>query len=89
MRIATPYGAKMSRSSKFPCKPTSVTLPVDLYADARDLGIDISQLFERSLREVVNFAKHEKWVADNAEFIAEYNKRIEAEGTMLQEWNSF
>jgi antitoxin CcdA len=79
----------MSRSSKFPCKPTSVTLPVDLYADAKDLGIDISKLCERSLREVINSAKREKWVAENAEFIAEYNKRIEAEGTILQEWNSF
>ena len=79
----------MSWPSKSPCKPIRITLPVDFYADAKDLGIDISQVCEKSLREAVVSAKREKWVADNAEFIAEYNKRIEMEGPLLQKWNNF
>ena len=79
----------MHQSAKSPRKPTNITLPVDLYADAKDLGINISQVCETSLRDVVNLTKRERWAAENAEFIAEYNKRIEAEGTLLQGWNTF
>ena len=79
----------MHQSAKSPRKPTNITLPVDLYADAKDLGINISQVCETSLRDIVNLMKRERWAAENAEFIAEYNKRIEAEGTLLQEWNTF
>jgi antitoxin CcdA len=79
----------MSRSSNFPCKSIRITLPVDLYAEAKDLGIDISQVCERSLRKVVDSAKRERWREENAQFIAEYNKRIEAKGPLLKEWNTF
>jgi antitoxin CcdA len=79
----------MHQSAKSPRKPTNITLPIDLYADAKDLGINISQVCETSLRDIVNLTKRERWAAENAEFIAEYNKRIEAEGPVLQEWNAF
>jgi antitoxin CcdA len=79
----------MHQSAKSPRKPTNITLPVDLYADAKDLGINISQVCETSLRDVVNLKKRERWATENAEFIAEYNKRIEEEGPVLQEWNTF
>lgn len=78
----------MHQSSKLSRKPTNITLPHDLYADAKDLGINISQVCESSLRQVVSTAKRARWVAENAEFIAEYNDRIEAEGPILQEWNT-
>ena len=79
----------MHQSTKSPRKPTNITLPVDLCADARDLGINISQVCETSLRDMVMLKKRERWAAENAEFIADYNKRIEAEGPVLQEWNTF
>ncbi|MBI1892372.1 MAG: type II toxin-antitoxin system CcdA family antitoxin [Burkholderiales bacterium] len=70
-------------------KATNISLPVDVYTDAKALGINISQVCEESLREVVATAKQQRWTVENAEFIAEYNKRIEMEGTLLQEWRSF
>lgn len=79
----------MHQSAKSPRKPTNITLPVDLCADARDLGINISQLCEASLRDMVMLKKRERWATENAGFIADYNKRIEAEGPVLQEWNAF
>lgn len=79
----------MHQSSKIPRKPTNITLPADLYADAKELDINISQVCETSLRERVNSARREKWATENAAFIAEYNQRVEAEGTLLQEWTSF
>ncbi|MFI4939233.1 MAG: type II toxin-antitoxin system CcdA family antitoxin [Burkholderiales bacterium] len=79
----------MALTTKVARKPTNISLPVDLCTDARNLGINISQICERSLREIVSDAKQKLWAAENAEFIAEYNKRVEAEGTLLQEWNTF
>jgi antitoxin CcdA len=79
----------MHQSSKIPRKPTNITLPADLYADAKELDINISQVCETSLRERVNSARREKWAAENAAFIAEYNQRVEVEGTLLQEWAGF
>lgn len=74
----------MHQSNKIPRKLTTVTLPADLYADAKELDINISQVCETSLREKVNSARREKWVTENAAFIAEYNQRVETEGTLLQ-----
>ena len=74
----------MDQSNKIPRKRTTVTLPADLYADAQELGINIAQVCEASLKEKVNCARREKWVTENAAFIAEYNQRVETEGTLLQ-----
>jgi post-segregation antitoxin (ccd killing protein) len=41
------------------------------------------------VKESVNSMKPESWSIENAQFIAEYNARIEAEGTLLQEWITF
>lgn len=79
----------MHQSAKSPRKPTNITLPVDLHADAKGLGISISQACEASLRDIVKRAKRERRAAESAEFIAEYNERIEDEGPVLQEWNTF
>lgn len=79
----------MHQSSKIPRKPITILLPADLHADAKELGINILQVCETSLREMVNLAKREKWTTENAAFIAEYNRRVEAQGTLLQEATGF
>ena len=78
----------MHHSSKILRKRTNITLPADPCANAKDLDINIPQVCETALREAVNSARREKWAADNAAFIAEYNQRVEAEGTLLQEWSA-
>jgi len=79
----------MSENVKIARKPTNISLPVDLCIDAKELGVNISQVCEQALREVVGAAKQSVWAAENKAFIAEYNKRVEAEGTLLQDWNAF
>lgn len=79
----------MTIVAKVARKPTNISLPVALCADAKELGINISKVCEQSLREVISASKQQIWAAENAEFIAEYNHRVEAEGTLLQEWNTF
>lgn len=72
-----------------PKKATNISLPVDVYLSAKELGINISQVCEQSLRAIIQARKDLKWNEQNAAFIKEYNKMVEAEGVALQEWRTF
>jgi antitoxin CcdA len=72
-----------------PKKATNISLPMDVYLDAKALRINISQVCEQVLREVIRAQKDREWSEKNAAFIAHYNKMVEAEGVALQEWRSF
>jgi antitoxin CcdA len=79
----------MPVTSKLLKKPTNISLPPGLYADAKSLGINISQVCERSLREAVRSEQARRWNADNAEFIAAYNAAVEQEELALAQWRAF
>lgn len=72
-----------------PKKATNISLPVDVYLSAKELGINISQVCEQSLRAIIQARKDLEWSEQNAAFIKEYNKMVEAEGVALQEWRTF
>lgn len=80
----------MDRAPKPPAKKaTNITLAADVYLEAKDFGINISQVCEQSLREHIQVLKEQQWNARHAEFIASYNRAVEAEGVALQEWRAF
>lgn len=79
----------MFAAAKIVRKPTNISLPVDLSTEAKELGINISQACEKSLREIVRAEKERRWNQQNAEFISTYNESIEANGLALQEWRAF
>lgn len=79
----------MFAAAKIIRKPTNISLPVDLSADAKELGINISQACEKSLREIVRAEKERRWNQENAEFIQAYNESVEANGLALQEGRAF
>lgn len=79
----------MFAAAKIIRKPTNISLPVDLSADAKELGINISQACEKSLREIVRAEKERRWNQENAEFIQAYNESVEANGLALQEARAF
>jgi len=62
-------------------KPVNVTINSDLIRKARELKINLSQTLESSLVELVRQKEREQWVKENEDAIAEYNKRVEKEGT--------
>jgi antitoxin CcdA len=72
-----------------PRKATNITLPLDVYQDARHFGINISQVAEHGLREEIQARRERQWNQDNARFIAAYNRLVEEEGVALQEWRAF
>jgi antitoxin CcdA len=70
-------------------KATNITLSSDVLAEAKALGINISQSCDQFLRELVLNERERRWQQDNADFIAAYNQTVADEGLPLDKWRSF
>jgi len=70
-------------------KATNITLSADVLAEAKLLGINISQTCDQFLRDLVRSKREEQWQKDHADFIASYNQLIADEGLPLDKWRSF
>ncbi len=72
-----------------PKKATNLSINSDLLRQAKELHINLSQTVEEYLARVVREAKQRQWLAENADFIAAYNKRIEKDGLPLEQYRTF
>ncbi|MEI7867200.1 MAG: type II toxin-antitoxin system CcdA family antitoxin [Candidatus Methylumidiphilus sp.] len=79
----------MSSMPASPKKATNITLSADVLSEAKALGINLSQACDQYLRELVRQERERRWLEENAEFIAAYNRSVETEGLPLDEWRSF
>lgn len=79
----------MSQTAPVPKKATNITLSADVLSEAKALGINLSQACDQFLRDLVRRERERRWQEDHAEFIAAYNRTVEAEGLPLDEWRSF
>ncbi len=76
-------------SKSAPKKATNITLSLDVYNEAKALGINISQTCERLLHDAIRIERERRWAKDNADFISAYNKTVETEGLALEQWRNF
>ena len=84
------WGYSMQTTITSPLKKaTNITLSADVLADAKAFGINISQACDAFLRERVKQERERRWLSQNAEFIAEYNKTLASEGLPLDQYRSF
>ena len=70
-------------------RATNVTLPVALVAEAKALGINLSQACERGLSEQVGETRAEHWRRENAGAIATWNAWTEENGLPLARYRQF
>jgi antitoxin CcdA len=70
-------------------KPTKLTLPSDLLAEAQQLRINPSQAAESGIRAAVQAEKERLWKERNKPFIDSYNEWIEKNGVPLAELRKF
>jgi antitoxin CcdA len=70
-------------------RPTNVTLPVELVAEAKALNINVSQACESGLAHSVAEARRARWLAENREAIKAYNVMVERDGLPLDEFRQF
>jgi antitoxin CcdA len=70
-------------------RATNLSLSADTLAEAKALGINISQACDSFLHELVRAEKARRWKLENADFIDAYNQSIAKDGLPLEEWRTF
>ncbi|MBQ0821562.1 type II toxin-antitoxin system CcdA family antitoxin [Microvirga terrae] len=81
--MSKPLGAARDR------RPTNVTLPVELVAEAKALNINVSQACESGLARSVAQARQARWLADNRDAIEAYNRMVERDELPLDQFRQF
>jgi antitoxin CcdA len=65
----------------------TVNLSVDgeLLDEARRINVDLSETLERHLRDLIRATREQRWLQENAEAFAQYNRRVAEEGLLSDE----
>ena len=70
-------------------RPVNVTIDEDVLADAKRLGINLSQVLEDELRKRVTEEKTRRWQEENREAIEAHNLFIEKHGIFGEEFRNW
>jgi antitoxin CcdA len=70
-------------------RATNVTLPVELLAQARALGLNVSQACENGLKAEIARSQATRWVEENRGALASSNAYVERNGLPLSEFRRF
>jgi antitoxin CcdA len=70
-------------------RPTNVTFRLNLVAEAKQPGINVSEACEAGLSERVRQAWRLRWLEENQTAIEEYNDRVERDGLTLERFRRF
>ena len=79
----------MSTHAAAPKKTTSVSLAEPLLAQAKVLGINVSQAAEEGVAAAVARRWREQWLQENAAAIQNYNEFVEEHGMVLEKYRLF
>lgn len=79
----------MNIAAQPPRRATNVSLDYDYVAEAKALGINISQACERGLIETVKEARAARWLEENREAIESSNAYVEKHGLPLAKYRLF
>jgi antitoxin CcdA len=61
-------------------RAANLSIDATLLEEARDLGVNLSQALEETLRARVAEARGVRWLQQNQRAIAEHNDRVEKKG---------
>ena len=68
---------------------TNLSARADIVAEAKELGVNLSEVFESAVIEAVRRKRQETWLADNREAIESYNARVARDGLFGDTWRKF
>ncbi|QNN68465.1 type II toxin-antitoxin system CcdA family antitoxin [Sphingomonas lutea] len=69
--------------------PTNVSLDAALVAEARELGVNISQASSEGLEKAVKIARGEAWLEENRAALQWWNNYVEENGLPLAKYRLF
>ncbi|MEZ5743030.1 MAG: type II toxin-antitoxin system CcdA family antitoxin [Sphingomonadaceae bacterium] len=70
-------------------RSTNISLPADVVAEAKELGINLSQAAERGIVAELAEKRREKWLEENREAIESHNAWVEKNGLPLAKYRMF
>jgi antitoxin CcdA len=70
-------------------KSTNLSLDAQLVADAKAMGLNLSETAERAIAEAVREEKVRRWQEENREAIEATNRYVEEHGLPLAEYRQF
>ena len=70
-------------------KAVNLSIDAELLAEAKASGTNLSSLLETALQRELHERLQQKWRDDNREAIEAYNKFVEENGLLSDEWRSF
>lgn len=79
----------MSSYARAPKKTTSVSVAESLLAEAKALGINVSQAAEAGLAKAVSTKRAEQWIQENWDAIQSSNEYVEKHGLPLAKYRMF
>ncbi len=75
---------RTSASARRARRATNVSLDSEHLAEARELGINVSQACERGLVQTIAEARAERWLEENRDAIESYSRYVEERGLPLE-----
>jgi antitoxin CcdA len=80
----------MSRPTTFagPKRPTNVSLPAELVAEAKRLGLNVSEACQTGLAAEVKKAREAAWKEENREAIESYNAYVREHGMPMAQYRN-
>lgn len=70
-------------------KSTNLTLAASLVAEARELGVNLSQAAEAGIAAAVAHRRQERWLAENQDALESSNMFVEEHGLPLARYRNF
>jgi antitoxin CcdA len=70
-------------------RATNISLPSDVVAEAKLLGINLSQASEKGVVAEISVKRRERWLAENMDAIHERNAWVEKNGLPLAKYRLF
>lgn len=68
---------------------TNLSARADIVREAKELGLNLSEVFEAAVAEAVRRRRQERWLEENKGAIASYNARVERDGVFSDDWRKF
>jgi antitoxin CcdA len=88
MRMPT-RSLQTSQGRPPPRRRTNLTVRPEYIEEARALGINLSEAFERGLRQAIAEARCRRWLEENREALDSYNRFVELHGLPLEDLRLF
>jgi antitoxin CcdA len=68
---------------------TNLSARADLVSRAKELQLNLSDLFERALAKAIADRERELWLEENRDAIEDYNARVAERGVFSDDWRRF